>query len=307
MNIITLSPHKIKPNTIAAIGFFDGVHKAHEVLIERTINRGHALGLRKAIITFDKHPKHVLFDIDYYYITPLEEKLEKLKRFDIDDVYVIRFDKDKASMDPKNFIDEYLSNLRILVCGFDFTFGKRASGNVGLLKTYAAFETDVVDEQTMGGYKIGSTHIRDLIRGGVVDEIPPVLGHYYTIKGNVIHGKKKGRTISYPTANIAPGDYLIPKKGVYATMSKVKGKWYQSMSSVGYNPTLNQSETISVESYLFDFNDDIYGQTIETAFIKRLRNEKKFEGAKALKAQIDEDGRQALEILKGLSHDALVY
>lgn len=297
MNVTYLNNGTIKNDTVAAIGFFDGVHKAHQVLIETTINKARARGLKTALITFDKHPKHVLFDIDYYYITPLSRKLELFKAYDIDDVYVIDFDKTKASLDPRVFIDTYLSNLRMLVCGFDFTFGHQARGGVSLLKTYAPFETVVVGEQTLSGFKIGSSHIRDLIRGGHVDEIPELMGDYYRIKGEVIEGAKKGRTINYPTANIDCGEYMIPKRGVYATMTRADGVWYRSVSSVGFNPTLSGHDYISVESYLFDFNASIYGKEIEIVFIQRLRNEVKFESKEALITQIDQDARDALEVL----------
>jgi len=307
MNIIELTPYTIKPNTAAAVGFFDGVHKAHEVLIGRMIERANKLKLKKAIITFDKHPKQVLFNLDYYYITPFEQKIEKLKQFDIDDIYVIRFTKAIASMNPKAFIDQYLANLKLLICGFDFKFGEKASGDIGLLKTYADFETDVIEKQTYSGYKIGSSHIRYLIQGGLVDEIPPLLGSFYRIKGTVIAGMQKGRTINYPTANIDGGDFLYPKRGVYATMSKVKDTWYQSMTSIGFNPTLNPQKGLSVESYLFDFSADIYGETIETVFVKRLRNEEKFDSKDALIQQIDKDGEETLKVLKGVKDDARIY
>ena len=140
--------------------------------------------------------------------------------------------------------------------------GVRGSGNVKTLLQDARFETIVVKEVTFEGYKVGSTHIRDLINSGQVENVTEVLGDYYSLKGEVIHGAKKGRMIGYPTANIDTGDYLIPKKGVYATMTKVAGKWYQSMSSIGHNPTLNCRVDLSVESNIFDFDQDIYGDTI---------------------------------------------
>ncbi len=297
MNVTKLNDQGIKANTVAAIGFFDGVHKAHQTLIETTINKGRSRGLNTAVITFNKHPKHVLFDIDFYYITPLETKLERLKQFDIDDVYVIEFDKEKASMAPRQFIDTYLRNVRMLVCGFDFTFGHMAKGDVSLLKTYASFETIVIGEQSLDGYKIGSTHIRDLIRGGHVNAIPELMGDYYRIKGTIIKGSQKGRTIEYPTANIDCGEHLIPKRGVYATMSRLDGSWHRSMSSVGFNPTLSGHDYISVESFLFDFNDTIYGKTLETVFIERLRNEVKFDSKESLKRQIDQDAKDTQAIL----------
>jgi len=300
MEIIKLNGIKIADDTVAAIGFFDGVHLAHKKLINKTIEIGNEKGLKKAIITFDVHPKSILFDLDYFYLTPLKRKIEIFKEFDLDYIYVIEFSKEKASMTPIDFVNFYFSNINTVVCGFDFKFGVRGSGNVKTLLQDDRFETIVVKEVTFEGYKVGSTHIRDLINSGQVENVTEVLGDYYSLKGEVIHGAKKGRMIGYPTANIDTGDYLIPKKGVYATMTKVAGKWYQSMSSIGHNPTLNCRVDLSVESNIFDFDQDIYGETIEIMFIKRLRSELKFANVDELITKIDQDKVDTLLILKNI-------
>jgi riboflavin kinase/FMN adenylyltransferase len=297
MEIIKLNGLKIKPNTVAAIGFFDGVHKAHQSLIETMKNLAKEKKAHTAVITFDVHPKSILFDLEYTYITPINRKIEEIRALDVETLYLIEFSKDKAKLSPEAFIDYYLDGLDTLVCGFDFKFGVRASGNALTLKTYANFDTIVVEELTYGGYKIGSTHIRDLILSGQVHLIKETLGKDYSIKGEVIHGEKKGRMIGYPTANIDTKDYLIPKKGVYATMTKVDGVWYQSMSSIGHNPTLNCKSDLSVESFMFGFNEEIYGKIIETRFIKRLRDEIKFNTVDALIAQIKQDEAETLNLL----------
>jgi len=297
MNIITLNGTTIKPNTVAAIGFFDGVHLAHKQLIDKTIEIANEKGLEKAVITFDIHPKSILYGLDYFYITPLERKIEIFNEFDIDTLYVIEFTKEKAKLKPEEFIEYYLKNIHTLVCGFDFKFGARGSGNIRTLQKYNQFETVVVNEITYDGYKVGSTHIRDLINSGHVDQVYDILGDYYSLKGEVVHGAKKGRMIGYPTANINTGEYLVPKTGVYATLTNVDGVWYQSMSSVGHNPTLNCRVDVSVESNIFDFDRDIYGKVIELKFIKRLRDELKFTSVEALIAKIDQDKIDTLEIL----------
>jgi len=239
MEILKLNGTKLQNNTVAAIGFFDGVHLAHKELINKTIEIGNKNNLKKAVITFDVHPKSILFDLDYFYLTPLQRKLEIFKQFDLDYVYVIEFSKEKASMHPTDFIEYYLKDIHTLVCGFDFKFGVRGSGNVKTLLQDSRFETLIVNEVTYEGYKVGSTHIRDLINSGQVENVVDVLGDYYSIKGEVIHGAKKGRMIGYPTANVDTNEYLIPKNGVYATMTKVDGTWYRSLSSIGHNPTLH--------------------------------------------------------------------
>jgi len=300
MEIIILNGKKIEPNTVAAIGFFDGVHLAHKELINKTIEIGNKQHLKKAVITFDVHPKSVLFGLDYFYITPLQRKIEIIKEFDIDYLYVIEFTKDKAQLLPHEFINYYLEGLTTIVCGFDFKFGVRGSGNVKTLQEHKEFETVVVSEITYDGYKVGSTHIRDLINSGLVEQIKEVMGDYYSVQGVVIHGAKKGRTIGYPTANMNTLDYLIPKNGVYTTLTKVDGVWHQSMSSVGHNPTLNCMVEVSVESHIFDFDQDLYGKNIELKFIKRLRDELKFDSVEALIAQIDQDQIDSLKILNSL-------
>lgn len=298
MIVKPLNGQTITPNTVAGIGFFDGLHRAHQTLIETTIAQAKEQNCPAAIITFDVHPKSVLLDLDYQYITPIEKKLERLKAFDLDTVYVIEFDKAKASLTPQAFIESYLYGLHTLVCGFDFHFGVRGSGTVETLREEASFKTVVIEPMLHDGYKIGSTYIRDLIRGGHVDEVPATLGRYYSLEGLVIHGEKKGREIGYPTANLNTGQYLIPKKGVYATQTRHGHRWYPSMATIGHNPTLNRNNALSVETYLFDFDDSLYGEVLEVRFLKRLRDEQKFANVQALIDQIDQDAVAARKILK---------
>lgn len=301
MNIVHLNGTKVKERTVCAIGFFDGVHLAHKKLIQTTIDIANKKGLEKAVITFDIHPKSILYGLDYYYITPLERKIEIFQTFDLDTVYVIDFTKEKAQMKPHDFIDYYLGDIDTLVCGFDFKFGVRGSGTVQTLQEHEQFETIVVDEITYDGFKVGSTHIRDLINSGHVDQVYDILGDYYSVRGEVIHGAKKGRMIGYPTANVATGEYLVPKNGVYATMTKVGDTWYKSMSSIGHNPTLNCRVDVSVESHIIDFDEEIYGEIIEVKFIKRLRDELKFDSVEALITKIDQDQVDTLEVLKNIT------
>ncbi len=301
MEVIKLNGNPIEHNTVAAIGFFDGVHLAHKELINKTIEIGNKKNLSKAVITFDIHPKSILFDLDYYYLTPLNKKIKIFKQFDLDYIYVIEFSKEKAQLTPNEFINMYLKNIDTIVCGFDFKFGVRGSGNVKTLLNDKRLNTIVVKEVTYEGYKVGSTHIRDLIRSGQVDNVKEVLGDYYSINGEVIQGAKKGRMIGYPTANITTNGYFLPKRGVYVTFTKVKDIWYESMTSVGHNPTLNCRIDLSVEANIFDFDEDIYGEIIEIKFIRRLRDEVKFTSIEALVEQIDKDKIDSIDTFKSLS------
>jgi riboflavin kinase/FMN adenylyltransferase len=231
-------------------------------------------------------------------LTPLNRKIKLFEEFDLDFIYVIEFSKQKASLTPTEFIDMYLKNIDTIVCGFDFKFGVRGSGNVKTLLQDNRFETIVVKEVTYEGYKVGSTHIRDLIRSGQVDKVEEVLGDYYSIIGEVIHGAKKGRMIGYPTANISTNGYFIPKRGVYVTLTKVGNVWHHSMTSVGHNPTLNCRIDLSIEANIFDFDEEIYGETIEIKFIKRLRDEVKFTSIEALINEIDNDKVNTINYFK---------
>ncbi|MFK5884237.1 MAG: bifunctional riboflavin kinase/FAD synthetase [Candidatus Izemoplasma sp.] len=300
MEVIKLNGVKVAKDTVCAIGFFDGVHLAHKKLIDQTISIANEKSLKKAVITFDVHPKSVLFDLDYKYLTPLSRKIEMLNEFDLDYIYIIEFTKEKAALTPLEFIELYLCNINTLVCGFDFKFGVRGSGNVKTLKVNAKFDTVVLNEVTFEGYKVGSTHIKDLIMSGQVEKVKEILGDYYSVKGEVVHGAAQGRTIGYPTANIATQLYLVPKNGVYATLTKVKDKWYNSMSSVGHNPTLNCNVELSVESHILEFDEDIYGEIIETKFVQRLRDEEKFDSIEALVTKIDQDKIDSIIILNNL-------
>jgi riboflavin kinase/FMN adenylyltransferase len=300
MDIIKLNGTKLQHKTVAAIGFFDGVHLAHKKLITKTIEIAKKKNLKTAVITFDIHPKSILYGLDYYYITPLQRKIEILKDFKIDYLYVIEFTKEKAQLKPNEFIDSYLQGIDTIVCGFDFKFGVRGSGNIRTLLAHEEFDTVVVNEITYDGYKVGSTHIRDLINSGLVDQVKEILGDYYSVKGEVVHGAKKGRMLGYPTANINTLDYLTPKKGVYATLTKVKDIWYESMTSIGHNPTLNCNVDLSVESNIFNFDQEIYGEIIETKFIKRLRDELKFDNIDDLIKEIDNDKINTQKVLKNI-------
>jgi riboflavin kinase/FMN adenylyltransferase len=297
MKIIHLKKHEIPNDIVAVIGFFDGLHKAHQSLINETISLARDEKKQSALITFSEHPKSVLFELDFNYITPLEKKLELLKAYKLDYILIIDFNKDTSALSAEQFISDYLSGINTLVCGFDFKFGYRAMGSVDYLKKNAPFNVKIIDEIKETGFKIGSTHIRDLIKSGAVEKVVPLLTRHYSLSGIVVHGQKKGRLIGYPTANLKIEDFIIPKKGVYATYTEVDQTIYESMTSIGFNPTLNLQHQLSVETHILNFNGDIYGKTITVYFINRLRDEQKFEHVQALIKAIDLDQVHTKDIL----------
>lgn len=298
MAVYSLNEHNLDDTMVAAIGFFDGLHIAHQSLFEKTFKIAKELGKKPVVITFDKHPQSVIFDLDFKYITPLSKKSEMLHQMGFKDVFVIQFTKAMASLKPEAFIDSYLKNVHAIVCGFDFKFGIGGQGSVRDLEIRDDFKTIVIEEKRISEQKIGSSLIRDLLRAGQVEAATILLGRYFSIKGEVISGEQKGRLIGYPTANIQTLDYLIPKKGVYATKTRIEDTLYDSMTSIGHNPTLNARHPLSVETYIFDFNQMIYGKTIETFFVKRLRDEEKFDSVADLIKQIDQDAVDTKACLK---------
>ena len=297
MNHQVLHPHTLTSEMIAVIGFFDGIHKAHQSLFDTAFHWAKTKGKTPVVITFDVHPKSVIYDLEMNYITPLPQKVNRLKAAGFETVFVIEFTPEKAQIKAHDFIQNYLTGLYGLVCGFDFRFGHGGQGDVTLLKEKAPFLIEVLKEVRHSDQKIGSSLIRELIENGKVEQVEDLLGRFYSIEGEVVHGEKKGRLIGYPTANLHTDHFIIPKKGVYASFTQVAGTVYPSMTSVGNNPTLNAHHPLSVESYLFDFDQTIYGEIIETYFVKRLRDEEKFDSVVDLIAQIDADAVATKTIL----------
>lgn len=285
----TLTPHMLDDTMVASIGFFDGVHTAHQALIQETLHEAKKAGKTPVVITFDRHPKSVIFEMDFQYITPLKEKIALLKAYGIQRVFVLPFDKALSKVDASTFIQQYLNGVHMLVCGFDFRFGHGGLGTTQTLKEEGRFHVKVMEEMRLSSQKIGSTIIRELIQAGKMQDAHERLGRYFSITGEVIHGEKKGRLIGYPTANIELSSSITPKRGVYASITRVGDTLHPSMTSVGHNPTLNAAHPLSVESYLFDFEQTIYGEVITTYFVKWLRDEQKFDSVADLIAQIDRD------------------
>lgn len=298
-----LKPHSLNDSMVASIGFFDGVHRAHQSLIKKTIQLAHKANKVPVVITFDRHPKSVIFGIDFKYITPLKQKIQLLKAYGFVKVFVLPFDKALSEVDAHTFIHAYLKGVHTLVCGFDFRFGHGGKGTVQHLQNAKLFKVHVVDEIRAHEQKVSSTVIRELIEGGQMGKAHALLNRYFAIQGHVIHGEKKGRLIGYPTANIELSDTITPKNGVYATITQVDDTLHPSMTSVGHNPTLNASHPLSVESYIFAFDAMIYGKTITTFFIQRLRDEKKFDQVSELIQQIDQDAADSLTLLKPINLD----
>ncbi len=297
------------PATVLALGYFDGVHLGHRQVIKCAKEMAEIRGYESAVMTFDPHPSVMLGkkSRDIKYITPLEEKKRLIKDLGINRLYIVDFTHDFANLLPQQFVDQYIIGLNVkhIVAGFDFTYGKLGKGTMDTMPLYSRneFTQTTIAKLTHNDQKISSTLIRQLLAEGNVHNLPGLLGRYYLISGIVVDGDKRGRTIGFPTANIRlNGNYLTPPTGVYAVRLNVKGQWHQGVCNIGYKPTFNNEEKQqSIEVHIFDFNDTIYGDDVYLEWHKRLRDERKFENILELVQQINLDKTQAISYFEKIS------
>ncbi|MBO1003762.1 bifunctional riboflavin kinase/FAD synthetase [Pseudogracilibacillus auburnensis] len=294
-------PHTLKannvPETIAAIGFFDGIHKGHQAVIQQAVQLAKEQQKESAVITFHPHPSVVLNDPDkpVQYITPVGEKERLLSEMNVDRLYIITFNKQLSKLTPKQFVNHFIIDLHIkhVVAGFDFTFGHKGAGNMDNISQYTnrEFTTSVIRKVECKEEKISSTRIRKYLHQGAVDNIKPLLGRVYTTKGTVIEGDKRGRKLGFPTANMQiSNEKLLPKQGVYAVKVIYQNNTYNGMANLGVKPTFVSGELKpSVEVFIFDFDQDIYGEEIVVLWYQYIRDEKKFNGIAEIVAQLEKD------------------
>ncbi|MFK3986187.1 MULTISPECIES: bifunctional riboflavin kinase/FAD synthetase [unclassified Exiguobacterium] len=291
--------------SVMVLGFFDGVHTGHQAVIRHAQAQAKQLDVPVTVITFDPHPKQVLSNKPdaVRYITPLQRKLNRIAGLGVERCIVITFTKELASLSPQQFVDDYLIGAGAVhvTAGFDYSYGKFGEGTMETLPYHARgrFTTSVVAEQTSGGEKVSSTRIRQLLGAGDVDVASELLGTPYVICGEVIHGDARGRTIGFPTANVVmDASYVMPRLGVYATRVRLQdGRTFDAMTNVGRRPTFYATGDVSIESHLFDFSEDLYGQLIEIEWMHYLRDERAFDGLDALIAQLKQDETAARAIL----------
>ena len=283
---------KQKNPVVACIGYFDGMHKGHQALVNATLEKAKELGVESGLITFDPDPWVTLLnEKDVKHITPLQQRINIAVELGIKNIFILNFTKEMAALSPLDFIKVLDScNIKALICGFDYHYGQFGKGDIESLKRDADFEVVVVDAVNDNEGKISSTRITNLIEEGEVHKAEELLGYAYRVEGYVVHGNAKGRTIGYPTANVSvPSEYLEPKGGVYACFALIDGKKYKAMVNIGHNPTFNYTETMSLEAYILDFSGDLYDKRLKISFKYYLRPEKKFKYIGNLKMQLEQD------------------
>lgn len=294
-------PHHLKtedlPETIAAIGFFDGIHRGHKEVITNAVNKAKAQQMESAVISFHPHPSVVLNNPDkpVQYITTIEEKEVLLEEIGVDRLYLITFNKELSSLSPEAFINHFIIGLHIkhLVAGFDFSFGHKGAGNMQNIQTFTKnnFSVTSIDPVKNENKKVSSTRIRKFLASGDIAKVNELLGRPYETTGVVIEGDKRGRQLGYPTANLNVNEEkLLPTRGVYAVKVNYHNKIYEGMANLGVKPTFKTGDLKpSVEVYIFDFEGNIYGESITVLWYQFIRDEKKFNGLNELVSQLKED------------------
>ncbi len=296
---------KISRPTVLTLGVFDGLHLGHQRIMQTVVERARETKSVPTAITFDPHPRAVLFPEN----TPpllqtLDQRLAAFEVLGIEQAIVIQFNKDFASQDAEDFLRQIIHDrlqAREVYLGKGFAFGKNRGGNIELLRQMSAelgFFADEVAEVCLRGSRISSSKIRELLTAGQVNLARRMLGRPYGIEGQIIRGDQRGRTIGFPTANLKPKNRVIPRYGVYATANLIGGVWRRSITNVGVRPTFDGDRELSIESYVFDFDGDLYGDVLRVRFLHRIRDERKFGGIEELKVQIEKDTKHALDYFK---------
>lgn len=283
--------------TVVTLGTFDGVHLGHQMIIEKLVSAAHDFDAESLVLTFFPHPRMVLGqDHSIKLLNTLEEKKELLKRFGLDNLVVHKFDEAFSQLSAESFVKDVLVrqfNIGKIIIGYDHRFGKNRTADISDLKAFGTkygFEVEEISAQEIDHVSISSTKIRKALGEGEVALANEYLGYDYFFSGNVVHGKKLGRTLGFPTANIKLEENykLIPENGVYIVSSRIEGKIVKGMMSVGINPTFREHPH-TIEVNFLDWEGDLYDQKIKVAVHERIRDEKKFDTLEDLVAELKQD------------------
>ena len=291
---------------VLTIGNFDGLHLGHRTVINKLAERGERLGLPVVAMIFEPQPlEYFLGDNSPSRLMRLREKVIEFAKLPVDNLLIVRFNRYFANCDAEQFVDDILIkqlNIKHLVIGDDFHFGKARRGNFALLKEKGkqhGFSVEDTGSYQTAGLRISSTLIRDALGEGDLAQAEKLLGRCYSVCGRVAHGDKRGRTIGYPTANIRMFRKNTPVNGVFAvTMTGIDGLEFEGVANVGTRPTVDGGSKVVLETHLFDFDKEIYGRYVEVHFKQKIRDEMRFQSLEQLQAQIEIDAVEAKKIFE---------
>lgn len=287
------------PSPIATIGNFDGVHLGHRNLIRDLVSRAEKIGGTPVVVTFHPHPLQVLAPNNApLQIQTIEQKLSIIESLGIPLVVVIPFNMQLAQTSARNFAIEFWERLRFreIYVGPNFAFGNRRQGSINLLKEIGeekGFIAGKIHQVQFRGNRVSSTAIRQALISGQVGLARRLLDRPYALKGVIVHGTGTGTKLNIPTANLQTSNELIPRRGVYVSFFTVEGRQYEAVTNIGFRPTVTDTASLSIETHLFDFDRDIYGQDATLEFLMRLRDERRFSGMGELVERIQKDKENA--------------
>ena len=293
---------------VLALGNFDGVHRGHRKILERVRRVALERNATAVVMTFDPHPPRIVRpDKAPPLLMTKGQKLEALADAGVQGTAIIRFTHELSQWDPEMFVRTVLVDwlhVSEVWVGANFLFGRDRAGTFSLLRTLGArygFNAEKIDPVRYKDFVVSSTRVRRLINEARVDEAGALLGHQYSIDGTVVRGAQRGRTIGFPTANVATENELLPPHGVYATTARIAGVVHPSVTNIGVRPTVDSSGTVSIETHIFNLDRDLYGAPIRVGFVQRLRDERTFESLDALRTQIQADCDRARVLFQRLS------
>ena len=283
---------------VATIGKFDGVHLGHQVILQQLEEKAAKCDRPAVVILIEPHPEEFFSNKPAESparLSTFEEKIGLLENVGIKYVYRMRFDRELSELSPQIYITNILVNglgINDFIVGKDFRFGHRREGDFKLLKDYGLrchFDVSEAKTYQHEGRRVSSTYVRELIAAGDFKKAQALLGRKFSMKGTVLHGKKLGRQLGFPTCNIDPQRQNLPLKGVFAAKVSCKEVVYSSVVNIGYRPTVDSDSKPLIEVHILDFDSQIYGEELEITFVQKVRDEKKFDGLEALKLQIKSD------------------
>jgi riboflavin kinase/FMN adenylyltransferase len=293
---------------VLALGNFDGLHRGHLKIVERVRRGAVEHGGTPMAMTFDPHPPRVVRpDKAPPLLMTLPQRLDALERAGMRAVAVVRFTRELSQWEPETFVRTVLVDwlhVSEVWVGANFLFGHDRSGNFSLLRTLGqryGFRADKIDPVRYKEFVVSSTRIRRLVAEGRVDEAGALLGHSYALAGTIVEGRRRGRELGFPTANLRTDNELIPPHGVYATTLTVDGIVHAAITNVGVNPTFGDDGATTIETHVLRYNRELYGQRVQLGFVQRLRDERRFDDVDALRAQIESDCRRAERLFTRLS------
>lgn len=287
------------------IGVFDGVHRGHQHLVGVLMEQARAEDLATAALTFNPHPRQVLRPgTAVTYLTSLEERVELLQGMGLDAVGVLAFTSELAQLSAEDFLSLLVDELqmRLLVVGPDFALGRNRAGTIGVMRQIGerlGFRVEVASLLAESGEKVGSSAIRQALAEGDVARVGRLLGRPFSLRGPVVAGDRRGKTLGFPTANIAIGlDHALPRYGIYVTRAYVRSAVFESVTSIGIRPTFDVEPRPVVETFILDFDDDVYGREMRIELLHRLRGEERFDYPEDLVEQMHKDVRDSRDWFK---------